>query len=247
MKVYIEGLFFIFFIFVIDLSASSKIVSIKPSPISNYERVISLDDSISYILKNSSFTFEAKYILDLDSIYYKGEVDNYDDAYISDILENQVIIYKRYINSTDLNCINIVFKDYDSLKKFDLDMFKDHNINLYILDRNKDKINFPLLLEVYPFFIVKNRFVQGVINSSLLESLFYESDYSNIKEKISLAALVFKLEELFPSTMQDVNIEYDEEIYLYKVYKNKKLFSYVSLDGRYIILAPQVVENKEVR
>ena len=206
------------------------------SPIPGYDREIQ-DNNVVYKQINGNFTFKTKQFIDMDNIYNKGQIDNYDDPYIQKILEKQTPL--KVINGKSNKIIHIVFNGEKSkknfLEEFGLDIFKEQNltIKLYIMD--KSKIKLPLKLSVYPFFIINDRFVQGVITKSLLKSLIYESEYKD--STLALDKFKTKIAKKYNMTDDVVDIKFNNKIQLFEVYEKgkKKVHSYVSSDGRYII------------
>ena len=57
------------------------------SPFGGYERFIQKDKSLIYVQKNGDFKLKIKNFIDSDNIYNGGNIDNYDDPYIKDILK----------------------------------------------------------------------------------------------------------------------------------------------------------------
>jgi len=209
------------------------------NPISGYDRAVTINKSVIYSQIDGNFSFTAKKIIDSDNIYNQGSVDNYDDPYIKAIVKDQTP-YKSIKGSSD-RTIHILFGSAANrdnfIKEFSLDIFKKEklNIELYMLDAKK--INLPLNLSVYPFFVMGSRYVQGVITPKLLKGLIEESDYSP-KPKLPIQKLKAKIKEKYNMDEKRVDVKYNEGIELYEVYKKdeKRVNSYISKDGRYIIV-----------
>lgn len=222
----------------LSTSHAQDIITTHTSPIVGYDRVIHADASVFYKQQNGKHLFSTSRLVDLDNIYHKGAIDNYDDPYITDILKAFKLI-KTIHHKTPQATLNIVFKSAEKASTFDLKRFDDTNlsINLYVY---KGKASLPLNLEVYPFFIINHRFIQGIITPKLLQSLIAQSNYSQPKQKVSLQQLKQKLTRIFPTILPKVTIEYSMKLGLFVV-KNKKgtVVSYISKDGRYILEYPR--------
>lgn len=215
-----------------NLSASS-------SPISGYERVIQKDNSILYTQSKGNFLFTIKKIIDTQNISQGGKVDNYDDPYIQDIMKTQTP-FKTLKGGK--KTIHIAFRNEANknnfLEEFGLDIFKKQNltINLFMMDTSK--LTLPLNLEVYPLFVIENRYIQGVISKKLLVGLIEQSNYDTQAKQLSLKELKTILKEKYGKSMENLNIHYNKKIELFEVYEKKKnsLNSYISKDGRYILV-----------
>ena len=103
---------------------------------------------------------------------------------------------------------------------------------------NKKEVKLPLNLSVYPFFVMGDRFVQGVITKKLLHGLIEDSDYTVKREKISLEKLKKRIEKKYKMSDKDIDIDYNKSIKLFEVKKkgSDKINSYISSDGRYILV-----------
>ncbi len=208
------------------------------SPIVGYERIIEKEGAVVYVQNKGKLKVKPKRIIDTDNIYAKGKVDNYDDPYIQKILQNQTPF--KSIKGSGKN-IAIVFNTQANRKnfieEFGLSIFKKEHlsIKLYVLQRAKIKL--PLNLSVYPFFVMEDRFMQGVITKTLLRSLIKESSYSP-KPKINRVKLKEKLKQKFKMDESKIDIRYNEKKELFEVYKKneKHINSYISKDGRYILV-----------
>jgi len=208
------------------------------SPISGYDRDID-EKQIIYKQTDGNFSFIAKKIIDSDNIYNQGSVDNYDDAHIQSILKNQTPF--QIIKGSSDKTIHIVFKSKANrenfLGEFGLDVFKQEKLSIKLYMMDAGKLTLPLNLNVYPLFVINDRFVQGVINKKLLKGLILQSDYSP-KEKISLEGLKKRIFKKYNMTQDKVDLKYNEKIELFEVYKKgeTRVNSYISRDGRYILV-----------
>jgi len=218
---------------------AGEILSIEPSPITGYERLLTKEAKVYYQQQNGTHRFSAVRLLDLDNIYHQGSVDNYDDPYIAEILKKNKP-FKTITAKDPKAAIDIVFNSMQQAEGFDLKLFKEQNLTIHLYLLNSEKLTMPLNLRVYPFFVIKSRFVQGVITPNLLKSLIEESDYTKPKKQITLKQLQAKLERIFPNILPTVSINYDKSIELFIV-KNQtgKLVSYISKEGRYILEYPK--------
>jgi len=213
------------------------------SPIAGYERAIRPDGRVVYTQKDGNTTLIIKRIIDTDNIYTGGKVDNYDDPYIAKILKRQTPC--RTFQGTKKQTFHIVFNSqaqcdtFLQSKQWKLVTQSGLPIKLYLLDRRK--LTLPLQLSVYPFFVIGDRFVQGVISPALLASLIKESDYTHPKPKIPLAKLKQKLKRIYHMDESKARITYDADKELFEVYdKTQNRFSaYLSRDGRYVMFPMQ--------
>jgi hypothetical protein len=207
------------------------------SPIARYDRFIQKDKSVLYIQKNGDFKFKIKKLIDSDNIYNSGKVDNYDDAYIKDILK-EMKPFKTL--SSGKKSLAIVFRDEANkknfLEEFGLKIFKEQNLSIKLYLMSREKLTLPLNLEVYPFFVMQNRYTQGIISKKLLNGLMEQSEYGEDK-KISLPALQKRLLNKYKMDKTMVLVKYNKKIELFEIYKKEssELNSYISKDGRYII------------
>ena len=207
------------------------------SPVSGYERFIQKDKSLLYVQKNGDFKLKIKNFIDSDNIYNGGNIDNYDDPYIKNILKEMKPF--KVINASKKS-IAIVFKDEANkknfLEEFGLEIFKDQNLSIKLYMMNASKLTLPLNLEVYPFFVMQNRYIQGVIGKKLLNALIDQSEYGK-DEKISLPSLKKRLVSKYKMGETSVRVKYNEKIELFEVYEKEtsKFNSYISKDGRYVI------------
>jgi hypothetical protein len=207
------------------------------SPIVGYDRFIQQDNSVLYVQKNGDFKFKIKKLIDSDNIYNGGNIDNYDDPYIKDILKEMKPLK---VIGTGKKSIAIVFRDEANqknfLEEFGLDIFKEQNLTVKLYMMKHNKLTLPLHLEVYPFFVIQNRYVQGVISKKLLSSLVKQSEYDTDK-KISLKVLQARLLKKYKMDETQVVVKYNKKIELFEVYEkgSLELNAYISKDGRYII------------
>ena len=206
------------------------------SPIPGYQRGIAPDGAVVYTQKEGNFTFRSRRIVDMDNIYAGGTIDNYDDPYIATILDRQTPC--RTIRGGE-RTIRIVFDRAAHCKQFvrnpGLGLFRKAHlrVQLYVLDRSR--ITLPLHLSVYPFFVMGDRFVQGVITPKLLTSLITESDYTRNRPTITLNKLKQKLHQKYRIDDRNARITYNPAKALYEVYDKRtgRFSAYVSRDGRY--------------
>jgi len=226
----------------LSASHAQDIVATHTSPIVGYDRVIHMDASVLYKQRSGRHCFSTSRLVDLDNIYHKGAIDNYDDPYITDILKALKPI-KPIHHKTPQATLNIVFNSVKKASAFNLKQFDDANLSINLYVGHAGKASLPLNLEVYPFFIINHRFIQGVITPKLLQSLIAQSDYTQPKRKVSLRQLKQKLAAIFPTVLLTVTIEYSAKLGLFVV-KNKKgtVVSYISKDGRYILEYPRSKE-----
>jgi hypothetical protein len=207
------------------------------SPIAGYERFIQKDKSVLYVQKNGDFKFKIKKLIDSDNIYNGGNIDNYDDPYIKDILKEMKPLK---VIGAGKKSIAIVFRDEANkknfLEEFGLDIFKEQKLTVKLYMMKHNKLTLPLHLEVYPFFVMQNRYIQGVISKKLLSSLVKQSEYDK-DEKISLEALKTRLLEKYKMDETKVLVKYNKKIELFEVYEKEssEFNSYISKDGRYIV------------
>ena len=128
------------------------------SPVGGYERFIQKDKSLIYVQKNGDFKLKIKNFIDSDNIYNGGNIDNYDDPYIKNILKEMKPF--KVINASQKS-IAIVFKDEANkknfLEEFGLEIFKDQNLSIKLYMMDASKLILPLNIEVYPFFVMQNR------------------------------------------------------------------------------------------
>jgi hypothetical protein len=209
------------------------------SPISHFDRVVQKDFNVKYTLQNGKFSFVANKLINMDNIYYQGSIDNFDDAYIQDILLSQ-IPFKTIQGKSD-KTIHIVFNtkinDDNSIKGFDTTLLKDENLTMKFYIFDKTKLSLPFNLEVYPFYVINDRFVQGGnLTKKSLKRLISVSNYQN-KPTISIEKLKAKIAKKFNLTDEKVDIKYNETKKLFEVYKkgDDEINSYISSDGRYIV------------
>jgi hypothetical protein len=210
------------------------------SPISHYDRAIQKDYGIKYTLQDANFSFVANKIINMDNIYYQGDIDNFDDAYIQDILSSQIPF--KTIKGKSKQTIHIVFNtkinDDDSISGFDTTLFEKENLTMKFYVFDKSKLKLPFNLEVYPFYVINDRFVQGGnLTKKSLKRLIKVSQYQN-QATISLEKLKAKISKKFKLTDDKVDVRYNNSKKLYEVYKKDedKINSYISKDGRYIVV-----------
>ena len=208
------------------------------SPVSGYDRFIQQDNSVLYAQKDGNFTFKIKKLIDSDNIYNGGDVDNYDDPYIKNILAQM----KPFeVQSAGKKSLAIVFKDEANrknfLEEFGLKIFKEQNLNIKLYTMDMSRVTLPLNIKVYPFFVMDNRYIQGVVSKKLLNALIEQSHYGEDK-KISLLSLKERLASKYKMDETQVLIKYNEEIELFEIYEkgSSELNYYISKDGRYIII-----------
>ncbi len=208
------------------------------SPISSYNRVIEKDNSIRYVHTRSNFEFKVKKIIDTENIYNKGVVDTYDDEYIKAIIEKMKPV--QVIKGGN-NVISIVFGSEKNKKIFlensSLDMYKKENLTIKVYIIKTKDLTLPLNLVVYPFFVIGDRYVQGMITKKHLRNLILDSDYASVKSKIDLEKLQKRLKNKYKIDSKTVSIKYNAKKELFEVYKKdtNNPYSYISKDGRYIL------------
>lgn len=210
------------------------------SHILGYDRVIIKDQKVEYAQRDGNFSLSPQQIIDTHNIYHKGSVDNYDDPYIETIMKSQEVFYT--IEGSSKVHIIVAFKDKENrvnfLKEFGLGIFKEQNMSISLVQMDTRKITLPMKPNVYPLFVIGSRYVQGIISKKILKSLVTESNYDTVKNKIDISTLYAQLKQKFSKTKNDTTINYNKKKELFEVHEvnQTKIHSYISKDGRYILV-----------
>jgi len=227
----------------IILSILLGLVSIyaECTPVSHYERTIDVNQSIIYHHTQSDFHIKVKRLIDTDNYYNKGKANTYDDPYIQSILDTQKVLY--HANKEQYKNIQIVFSSRKQqikyLKEQGIQLFYEHNLSVELIELDKKKLQHPLSLTVYPFFVIGSRYIQGTVNKKSLHELLKEdTSYYLESSQITLINLYKRLNEKYAQTQKDIVLNYNKSIELFEVRKVKEteVYSYISKDGRYILV-----------
>jgi len=211
------------------------------SPIAGYERILKGSDVIYRQIKGD-FSFRATRFIDSDNIDNRGSKDTYDDPYIATILHAQ----KPYkvIQGTRSQTIDIVFRTRQEAEGFIknaglLPMIQKRGLTVVLIVLDPKKIQLPLHLSVYPFFVIGDRFSQGYLSAKLLDELIAENKYPENAGQLTLKAFEAKIARKYNMTQDKVDVRFNKNIELFEVHRKgeQAINAYVSRDGRYIIFA----------
>jgi len=210
------------------------------SPVVGYTRNLGMDKQVHYKQTDGNFSFVVKSLIDNNTLRHKGTIDNYDDAYIENILSNHTP-FKQIKGSSDKR-ITIAFRDQANeenfLKEFGLEIFKEQNLTIDLVRMDKNKIDLPMHLEVYPLFVIGSRYIQGIISKRLLKGLIEQSTYPKDTLTIPLKTLKATLLKKYGKNDNNIQLEYNDSKKLFEVREvnSTKIHSYISKDGRYILM-----------
>ena len=212
------------------------------SPIAGYERILEGSDVIYKQIKGDFSFRAATRLIDSDNIYNNGSKDTYDDPYIATILQAQNPY--KVIQGTRSQTINIVFRTQKEAEEFIknvglLPMIQQRGLTVALIVLDPKKIQLPLHLSVYPFFVIGDRFSQGYLSAKLLDELIAEGTYPEKAGQLSLKAFEAKIAKKYNMTQDKVDVRFNKNIELFEVRRKgeTQINSYVSKDGRYIIFA----------
>lgn len=211
------------------------------SPISGYERVISSNGKVEYLHTKSDFNLTIRKVIDSENYYNGGEANTYDDPYIRTLLQNQKVLQR--FGKANQRVIQIVFLDRKQqiayLKKYGIALFEEQNLTIELIELDKHKLSHPLRLSVYPFFVVGSRYVQGYIDAKHLKELLEEeATYYKEYAPTTIKSLSKRLAKKYIQTKNLIKLTYNKKSNLFEVRQvnQKKVLSYISAEGRYILI-----------
>jgi hypothetical protein len=215
------------------------------SPLEGYDRVVKNNKAL-YVKKDGSFQVLGKHLIDLNAVSFGGDIENFDNPYIEGFLKKYTPI--KTIKGGE-KTLNIIFTSKEQLKNYEenlgFDLFKKQNLTVNIYVIKEKELNIPMMTaKITPIFSMKDRVAMGVISKDIVASLITESNYNKKTPLVAKDIIKNKISKRFRLDKKKFSLEFNKDKELYEVHEkinNKdRITTYISKDGRYILLPNKI-------